>query len=88
MYPEWRQDGKEIFFVGPDNTLMAAEVSITGASVEVRQVRSLFSMPNFGLNAAYAVAANGQRFLHPVMPGQSSAIPLTLVENWTAALRK
>jgi hypothetical protein len=27
-WPRWRHDGKEIFYLAPDNTLMAAEVNL------------------------------------------------------------
>ena len=29
-YPRWRRDGREIFYIGPDNRLMVVEVNIAG----------------------------------------------------------
>jgi len=36
----------------------------------------------------YDVSADGQRFLVATAPDQKSSPPLTLVENWTALLKK
>ena len=44
--PRWRQDGREIFYVTLDGQLMAAEVAIKGATLEVGAVRPLFSLGN------------------------------------------
>jgi Tol biopolymer transport system component/DNA-binding winged helix-turn-helix (wHTH) protein len=86
--PRWRRDGREIFFVAPDEKVMAAEVSFKGDSVEIGKVRELLGpvLPAFGY--AYEVSADGQRFLAAVPTGQPAAEPLTVVENWTAGLKK
>jgi hypothetical protein len=88
----WRRDGKEIFYDAPDRRLMAAEIEIRGEVLEVGQVRPLF--PNSGgptvagVYPAYAVTADGQRFLIPVPVGEKTAEPLTLIQNWAAGLKK
>jgi Tol biopolymer transport system component len=41
-HPRWRADGKEVFFIAPDNRLMAAEVTLTGNTPRSGAVRSLF----------------------------------------------
>jgi Tol biopolymer transport system component len=79
----WRPDGKEIFYVGPNGKLMAAEVSTKEASIEVVAIRSLGVPGN-----SYEVSANGQRFLAAVPQQQDASAPLMLVENWTAQLKK
>jgi hypothetical protein len=38
--------------------------------------------------AQYAVAADGQRFLMNVIADEATISPITIVQNWTAALRK
>jgi Tol biopolymer transport system component len=85
----WRSDGKELFFVGPDRRLMAAEVGVKGGTFEVGQVTGLFGGLITGQGFLYDVAAGGQRFL-AVLPPEQTGNPesLTLVQNWTAALRK
>jgi Tol biopolymer transport system component len=42
QFPRWAQDGKEIFFLAPDNNLIAATVSSEGSGFEVGAVRLLF----------------------------------------------
>jgi Tol biopolymer transport system component len=90
--PRWRKDGKEIFFVSPNastfSTLMAAEIRITGDSVEVGSVRKLFSgIPASG-GYLYDVSADGQRILVAVpVSSQKPPEPITLVQNWPAALK-
>ena len=83
----WRQDGREIFYVSPDQQLMAAEVTIKGGTLEVGAVRSLFGMTE-GENASFDVSADGQRFLLFSAPEQQSAEPLTLILNWASGLKK
>ena len=62
-YPRWRGDGKELFFVSPDGTMMAAGFDATnGVSQGVPQ--PLFpTQIRVGDNRPYAVDKNGQRFL-------------------------
>jgi Tol biopolymer transport system component len=84
--PRWRADGQEIFYVGVNRTLMAAEVSIKGPTVEVGAVRSL-GIPVL-IPFRYDVSADGQHFLVAVPREQKVPAPLTLVQNWTALLKK
>jgi len=84
--PRWRADGKELFYSAPDNHLMAAEVDAKNGAFEVKQVAPLFG-PVAGA-ANYDVSADGQRFLMPVAIGAVPDAPLTVVQNWTAGLKK
>jgi Tol biopolymer transport system component/predicted Ser/Thr protein kinase len=87
--PRWRQDGKEIFYMGPDRRLMAAEVTTQGGTLEAGQVRPLFGAANMTQGVPfYDVSADGQHFLLRTFPEQKAGEPLTLVQNWTAALKK
>jgi len=87
-FPRWRRDGKEIFYITLGGQLMAAEVAARNGTLEVGQVQKLFDGVRTGAGITYDVSADGQKFL-VVDEGVSSAVrPLTLVQNWTAALRK
>ena len=87
--PRWRQDGKEIFYMGPDRRLMAAEVEATGGVLEVGQVRPLFGAMGMAQgNPLYDVSADGQHFLFRTFPEQKTGDPLTLVQNWTVGLKE
>jgi hypothetical protein len=94
LFPRWRENGQEIFYEGLKNgmdavsgTLMAAEVLIKGATIEVGAVRSL-DIPVSRPYYRYNVSADGQRFLVATLQEQKSPVPLTLVQNWTALLKK
>jgi len=84
----WRKDGKEIFYLAPDNKLMAAEVNGQGATLEVGAVRSLFEIHSGVTGNPYDATADGQRFLVNTAVEQTTASPITLVVNWTADLKK
>jgi WD40-like Beta Propeller Repeat len=82
--PRWRGDGKEIFYLAPDNRLTAAALDLKPGTVEVKNVELLFGP----LDAGYDVSADGQRFLAPLTPEGEVHEPLTVVLNWTAGLKK
>ncbi len=86
-YPRWRSDGKELFYLSPDNRLMAASVTVNSDRVEVGAVQPLFEMrapEGLGLpRDFYDVASDGQRFML-VVPDETTSTPLTLVTNWPA----
>ena len=72
---------------------MAASVDGRGSAFVVSQVKPLFE-PRIrtigfgGSNAQnYDVTPDGQRFLVAVTEGTQSETPITILTNWTAALR-
>ena len=81
-YPRWRGDGKELFFVSPDGTMMAAGFDATnGVSQGVPQ--PLFpTQIRVGDNRPYAVDKHGQRFLLKVVPDPQ----LVVVMDWRTLL--
>jgi len=89
----WSRDGKEIFFLGADGSLMAAMLK-GGSTPETGAPRRLFeartfsgSQTVFGFKQQYDVASDG-RFLMNVPAAEDAAAPLTLVLNWAAGLKK
>jgi dipeptidyl aminopeptidase/acylaminoacyl peptidase len=88
--PQWRRDGKEIFYLAPDSTLMAVNVHAGGAGLVVGAAQPLFQTNNPDesrvLRNNYAASADGQRFLvmSPLIGPNVS--PLVAVINWTAAI--
>ena len=87
--PRWRHDGTEIFYLAPDNKLMAAAVNGKGASFEVGAVKPLFRDARRDRSAlSVRVSADGQRFLINTAPEQAASAPITVVLNWTAGLKK
>jgi serine/threonine protein kinase/Tol biopolymer transport system component len=86
--PRWRRDGKEIFFLAPDNRLMAAEVT-TVSRFEIGTVQALFDVrPSRAAGTyLYDVSADGQRFLVASRPRDATLPPVTLVTNWMGLLK-
>jgi eukaryotic-like serine/threonine-protein kinase len=86
----WRGDGKELYFVTLDRNLMAASVQESGGSITIEKVRPLFRSPFLtGLvHTVYDIdPKNGQRFIGSAAPDTSS-LPLNVITNWTAELKK
>ena len=80
--PRWRQDGEELFYIGPGNTLTAVEVAGKGASFEAGHSQPLFVAPVSPLSSTYDVMPNGQRFVMSTSP-EEDVRPLVLMLNWT-----
>jgi Tol biopolymer transport system component len=60
----WRRDGKELFFMAPDNRLLAAAVNGDGGDFEVSGMKTLFEVRfPYAPYHAFDAAADGQRFL-------------------------
>jgi hypothetical protein len=77
--PLWRADGRELYFVGPGNRLMAAAISVAGMSPVVAQASPVFEAPLFG--GLYAPAGNGARFLIALPAPSTDVVPMEVVIN-------
>ena len=91
MQPEWRRDGRELFYVSTDRKLMAVPVTTDGETFSAGVPQALFPIdivePNAPYPNDYAVSADGQRFLINTQVDRPSP-PLTVVLNWAAGLKK
>lgn len=90
--PRWQRDGKEIFYLSPDNVLMAVSVRITDKTVDASRPVALFNagpgpsgLAGYGTRQQYDVTADGQRFLVNTNITQTNENPVTVVWNWLAA---
>ena len=84
-YPVWSRDGKELFFIGADQKLMAVEIK-GGAKFEAGLPKPLFDV-HINNDGWYDVSKDG-RFLIPNQIGQATSAPMTVVLNWTAGLKR
>jgi Tol biopolymer transport system component len=88
--PRWRGDGRELYFLSPDDEIMAAAVSESRDRFEVNSVTPLFrvslSVSPRTDQYSYDVAADGQRFL-VTASGEAEPPRVALVTNWTARLK-
>ena len=66
---------------------MAVEVEGKGTSFEVGRSQSLFAAPVSPFEITYDVTADGKRFVMSVVPEEEN-VPLTVMFNWTAKLKR
>jgi Tol biopolymer transport system component len=85
--PEWGPDGRELFYVSPDNKLMAVALKLGPGSLEPSLPRELFPLARdtVGLSP-YEASADGQRFLVQVTTGKID--PLTVIVNWPMLVKR
>jgi Tol biopolymer transport system component len=89
--PRWRADGKELYFLAPDATMMAVPVTAAGTSFEHGTPVVLFRarIVDGGTVAVnrpeYAVARDG-RFLINQPVADATTAPITLILNWRGGL--
>jgi eukaryotic-like serine/threonine-protein kinase len=80
--PRWRDDGKELFYLAPDRTLMSVAIRVTGAFDE-NPPQPLFqtNIPfgDINVSQAYDVTADGQRFVIGAPDPLSPQAPITVV---------
>jgi len=67
IHPHWRRDGRELFFLAPNDDMMAVNISTTVGSLTAGAPHKLFNVPLNDLPitvfSPYDVAADGQKFL-------------------------
>jgi hypothetical protein len=89
--PQWRRDGKELFYLSSDRTLMAVAVT-PGEALRVGRPTPLFHVPVAGdLNtyrSHYAVTADGQRFLVDVLDDKSGHDSMAILVNWQVSAQR
>ena len=88
--PQWRRDGRELFYVATDGTLMAVNVT-SGPTLQVTRPMPLFRTP-VALSGEmtsrrnhYVASPDGQRFL--VNAASETQESITVLVNWTSRLR-
>ncbi len=86
-YAYWRRDGRELIFGTIDGKMMAADVKL-GTTFEVGVPRQLFQLPGRQAGERFAITADAQRFLVPLVPQSLDRPTLTTVLNWTADIKK
>ena len=87
--PRWRADGREIYYLSEDRKLTAVAVG-DGPSFKVPETLFQTAVPP-GVDAIrthYVPSRDGRRFLVNTELANQSRNPITVVLNWTGALRK
>ncbi|HYM60651.1 MAG TPA: protein kinase [Thermoanaerobaculia bacterium] len=86
--PQWRRDGKELFFYAPDGNIVSVSVRATPQGLTFGAPIPLFNVRlRWGVNAGFCVTADGQQFIANVV-NPAPEPPFTLVQNWPSLLNR
>ena len=89
--PEWRKDGKELYFIAPDRNLMAVAVNGTGPLFQVSPPQPLFRVKTAGADYSrqqYQPSADGTQFLFNSQVEDTTPLVLNVLLNWKAQVKK
>ena len=92
IYPVWRPDGKELYYLNPAGAMMAAPITVTGATLAPGAPVVLFPTRIFGggvdaqQGRQYDVAPDGRFLINTVL--DSAAAPITLLQNWNPEAKR
>ena len=91
--PHWNANGKELFYIGADDRLMAVPIHLVpGAAPEIGSAVGLFAT-RVGSTATnvykqqYVVSSDGQSFVLNSTIGDANASPISVILNWNPAPR-
>ncbi len=88
VFPRWRHDGRELYYLAPSAAMMAAPIAITGASVVPGEPVTLFPTrivgggADRGLGRNYDVTRDGRFLVNTELT--EAAAPITLIQNWNS----
>ena len=85
--PAWSGTGKELFYQDIVNDFFVCPITAKGSEVEVGKPQQLFHASTPGIGVPFDVSLDGKRLLvnHA---DEEMQVPLHLVTNWTAQLKK
>ena len=92
MMPTWRPDGKELYYLNPAGAMMAAPITVTGATLAPSAPVRLFPTRivgrgvDAGLGRQYDIAPDGRFLINTVLDDASA--PITLLQNWNPEAKK
>ncbi len=85
--PQWRGDGKELFWGKRDGTVMVASIGLQAAGVQVGRAKALFRATG-GKSNFFRPARDGKQFLIAEPVGGQQDLPMVVIQNWAARLEK
>ena len=89
--PQWRRDGRELFYLSMDLKLTAVDVHATASSFDTGVPKTLFDLGDLRAEVSarnnFIPSADGQRFLiNRPLAGRGSR-PIAAVLDWAAVVR-
>jgi len=87
--PRWSRDGRELYYLAPDATLMAVSIKSTATSLDAGVPTALFKAPIIlGPTRDYDVSSDGHFLINVTNPTavNPASTPITVILNWPATL--
>ena len=89
VIPQWRRDGRELYFQTEDQHVAAVDVSTRGAAIQLGTPRTLFQASMIQANNGGFTTLDGKRFLvNALSTSTEGGDPFTLITNWPGLLKK
>jgi Tol biopolymer transport system component len=90
--PLWRRDGKELFYVAADGRLTAVAVKTAGPAFQAgERIKLSVRVPTTSITGdrnTWVATADGQKFLVTRSVEDERPVPITVVLDWPALLKK
>jgi dipeptidyl aminopeptidase/acylaminoacyl peptidase len=86
----WRPDGRELFYVAPDGSLMGVQVKGTGSTWDATPPAKVLEPGYWSralIGAAYDVSPDGKRFLIVTPPKDAGPPDIVVVQRWDEELK-
>jgi Tol biopolymer transport system component len=85
--PQWRRDGKELFYIAADGMLTAVSIG-PGTAPVIGGPAPLFQTLHREGGAGFHVSSDGKRFLMSLPPTADAVTPITVRLNWRSAMEQ
>jgi len=85
-FPQWGPDGRELFYISPDDKLMTVGLRMGPEGIEPSTPQELFALASTLYTSVYEVAPDGKRIL--VNQREQNSEPLEVIVNWPALLKR
>ncbi len=91
--PTWKADGTELYYLSPQQEIMAVSVEHKPSGLSFGAPTALFGVrvPAYGVTLSrtgFQVSRDGKRFLVNGVTGGTDRSPITVALNWTADIKK
>jgi hypothetical protein len=92
IHPVWRRDGTALYYLSPAGEMVAAPITVVGATLESGAPVMLFPTRVLGggvdaqQGRQYDVARDGRFLINTELPGD--AAPITLIQHWNPEVKR
>ena len=84
-FPVWSRDGRELYFIAADRKMTAVDVKGTDTGFQAGVPKPLFEVAT---SIQFDVSRDGRFLIQVPVATQAASVPLTVVTNWQAGLKK